>query len=476
MHDEHVLVLYMSEDCSDTSPAGLAGVHHHKPDDGVLQLIDDAFNAASKQLHVEQVCIPHYTQLALADPNNRDPDCNALDDHVYIRRLKARYFAPWRRGIYRFAVMAHGTVDQNITGLQQADGVCTSTTGGRAGHAEITGDDMRIAHQYAQDRVGGVFPAVDHVAETHTLFHELAHTFGLNHVGTGSLGGNSKPNYQSAINYRYDYGMKGRDAFGQVVDVVDLSHVPESTLNETELHEQGASVFVSALPVADQRRMTWTCPDRSTDLAWPDGNDIDWNCDGVFDTGTVSVSIDGDGTLETLLEGTADWDVLKPPFCGNGTDWDDQVVGDEPVFDHRTVRDIVEATVDVVPGTCSIDPVSTDDAAPLVVVLHGSTQLDIAALDRRTIRLAGAAPRRVSVDDVDGDGLQDLRMLYRPSAMPSLRAASSTALFNARLTDGTLVHARPSVTPGTYLNTDGDRVVDDCDLCPTVAGSGDDGC
>jgi hypothetical protein len=38
------------------------------------------------------------------------------------------------------------------------------------------------------------------------------------------------------------------------------------------------------------------------------------------------------------------------------------------------------------------------------------------------------------------------------------------------------VHARPSVTPGTYLNSDGDRVVDDCDLCPTVAGSGDDGC
>ena len=486
VHEEHLFVLWMSEDCpnnhdtdttNDTDDTGiLVGVHHHRPSDEWLTKMKDAYGNADKELYVEMKCIPHATQLALADIHNKDPDCDALDDQAYIRRLKARHFAPWRRGIYRFAVMAHGTTERDITGSQQADGECTSTTGGKVGHAEIVGDDIRVADQHAVDRDAyGNFPDADHRDETITLFHEKGHTLGLLHNG-GTAGGNDKPNFQSSMNYRYQT-LKWWNAASPET-IIDYSHVDEHTLSEGALWETGLNVYQTQLPEDDMRRVKWDCPD-GADAAveqpvWPDGRGIDWNCNGMFETSTVSVSIDGDGKTESLA-GKAEWTALKPAYCGNGTDFDDLTLSDEP-FPEALGAEILEVVVDVVPGTCDDDPVSLDDSAPVIAVLYGSADWSLADLDRRSITLGGGRARRALVDDVDSDGYDDLRLAFRASQLPYVTTGSTWAVFNARLVDGSLLYALPEIEPGTYANYDGDRVVDICDDCPYVAGTGDDGC
>jgi hypothetical protein len=490
-HESFLLLAYMSEDCSDTSDNYQVTVHSHKPNAARLQLIQDAFTEGVGTAVVELRCIDHYTQVARgANGHNRDPDCNAVDDFIYFWQLKAAHFEPWRRGLYRFGLIAHGAYQPDITGEQQNDDACISALG-KSGDAEINGDDFRVMqqNQTPYDPLDPYPPAVPLLSEIYTTFHEWGHTLGLEHGGFS--GHNSKPNYQSGMNYRYSGAGELVAEDADTTDtagpqgVIDFSGYQEDPLNEQILVE--TDVYVSKRPAGERRYMTWACPDIDAAFSYPylpDGNEpyVDWNCDGAKeppgtgDTGNASkdydLDLDGDGA-ETTLHGHDDWSNLNnAAFCGSANDLSDS----EPPGDRY--RGMRPARVSVAPS-CTGHAVPLDDSHRVRAVLYGSPAMPVSAVDPSTLGLAGARPRRARVVDVDLDGHDDIEMWFRPTTMSLLHHGSEKALFNAVTSNEVLWWATPAVDPDDWPDEDSDGVIDPCDQClgtPGATDVGNDGC
>jgi len=456
-----LLLTYMSENCSVPQNT----VHSHKPGQAELALIADAFVGQAAQLVMEIVCVPHYEQISMA-PHlaNRDPDCNdAATSTTTIQDLKTRFFEPWRHGIYRFGVIAHGAVQRDITTNQQSDLVCTSNYD-KGGDAEIDGDDFRIYKQQKVD--SATAPTPDHAAETYSVFHELGHTFGLTHGGPGQTNINNKPNYQSAINYRYttlreeDPTNPGSSVHSVVI--VDYSIQQEDDLDETNLYE--ADGFTSQVPVGQRRWMTWDCPPGATPTDQPylpDGTPADWNCDGYIEAPNVAspaLDLNGDDTHGDLY-GVEDWSRLNyVAYCAEGKNG--EYLDDDNEPDERgAYEEMLEVELDIVPG-CSANAIADDDAYPIEAVLMGNASLDVSSLKPTSLGLAGGRPRKVSVADVDSDGHDDLLMRFVPSSLPFLVPVSEAMLFNGITHDNRLWWAKPTV----------DVVADPCAGCPGAAG------
>jgi len=482
--DAYLFIAYMSTDCSDTSDAYQQTVHSHKPLAADRQRMMDAFDFASMVLHLETKCIPHFQQVSMAHHReNKDPDCNAVEDYAYLHRLKARYMEPWRRGIYRFGLFAHGPVQSDPTSDQLNDDKCTSTNI-KDGDSEANGDDFRV---FASKAVAGLPVGSKSKTETNTGFHEYGHTLGLFHGGAGDT--NRKPNFQSSMNYRYT--VVQQQAFvgatrNDTVAILDYSHDKEDDLQETALDE--AAGFVSKRPDGQVRLMTWKCPEGATTpeqpyLPAPQGGVAgfaDWNCNGVNDGATAfDLDLNGDGQTNALT-GHDDWQKVRLPeaqtVCAPGGKFDDGADVDAVDALYSDMRPV---EVDIAPS-CPSDSVSLDPTYLAQAVLRGTAALDVSTLQRGTLSLAGARPRRVQVDDVDSDGYDDLRMWFSPSHMHLLSSASSSALFNATSDDDVLLWANPGVdADASYGDADADGVIDPCDACVgTLEGTpvGDDGC
>ena len=478
----YLYIAWMSEACPgplDTAtPSFLSGLHQHQPDAATLTEIADAFRLGPEvvELEVKGRCIPHYNQIAGDFENNKDPDCDGPFDHISMRDLKARYFDGWRRGIYHFAVMAHGRQEDYPSADQQTDGVCTSTSS-LGGEAEIHGDDLRTFSYHGMEFTGtGPGPSVDHAGDTLSLFHEVGHNLDLTHGGSQAAKAfNRKPNFQSAMNYRYT---RLRESTGALV--LDYSLVDEDPLDEQALDEVAG--FVSKLAVP--RRMSWTCAGGMTGFGYPDPlgtsspSGLNWDCTGGLTAGAQSLNISG-GAADQLLQGYDDWGhVDYQMYCGATNDWDDSAASHQnlPSVARYASERLVQ--VDVAPS-CAANAVSIDDDFPVQAVLMGEASWGLEEVDRGTLRLGGARASRLEVDDIDGDGHDDLRMWFRPSSMLLLDMMSTDLFFNGVVGDFELMLAAPMVDPGDWADADGDRVVDPCDACPaTPPGTavGDNGC
>ena len=68
------------------------------------------------------------------------------------------------------------------------------TSSGSSGQAEIAGDDLIVSLQCSGQAT---------VSVANTIVHELGHNFGLRHGGFESI--NYKPNYNSVMNYKYQF-------------------------------------------------------------------------------------------------------------------------------------------------------------------------------------------------------------------------------------------------------------------------------
>jgi parallel beta-helix repeat protein len=479
----YLFIAWMADSCPDKpyTTANLAGIHHHRPDQDVLAEIEDAFFAGGDNteipspyvLVIEEQCIPEYTQMAGDTRNNVDPDCDGHYDHISVRDLKARYFAPWRRGIYSFGVMGHGFPEREntITPDQQADGKCTSTYG-RLGEGEIYGDDFRVMHQRNWDPTDPNLPAVNHVAETDTLFHEFGHNLNLWHGGRSNA--NRKPNYQSRMNYTYGATME------HIVDGIirDYSHEAENEIYETSIDEFGPDVFTSKLAGNDLRKVEFKCAGPHYQPVYADGSPIDFDCDGAFSLG-LQLDLNNEDGDEQTLTGFDDWEQLGlDRYCGATNDWDDLAVADERTSRFGPPRALIPATVDLAPA-CPTNAVPLDDDTPIQLVLYGEASWSVSDLDPRGFSIAGGRPRKAKVTDTDGDGYDDVRLWFRASDLPYLKPASETMLFNARTTDNDIFYATPMADPGTWADGDGDGVIDPCDACPASppdTAVGADGC
>jgi len=198
-----------------------------------------------------------------------------------FNEYKAKHFDPSRKGYFHYAIFG----DRYNSTLNRSSGV-----------AEINGDDFMVT-------------MVDYnstVNMANTIAHELGHNLGLRHGGFENR--NRKPNYNSVMNYRHQFG--GIDTTGSSIGngVLDYSHGVNIDLNENALLEfDGVNGSVA----------------------------IDWNRDGSLDPNPYALNINCNSTFATapcgsssgcydadcdLLEDHDDWDNINWSRLVSGTD------------------------------------------------------------------------------------------------------------------------------------------------------------
>ena len=164
-------------------------------------------------------------------------------------------FAPEREGYFHYVLLIH---NYNLT----------STS---SGQAEILGDDLIVS-------LGCVAGVDQYVANT--TMHELGHNIGLRHGG--DTNDNYEPNYNSVMNYEFQFGGVDTTCDAKSDGLLDFSRGTRAALNETALLETAG-----------------VC----------NGVDIDWNVNGSIQATPVAADINQSGTQSTLTDHD-DWSNL----------------------------------------------------------------------------------------------------------------------------------------------------------------------
>jgi len=162
--------------------------------------------------------------------------------------IKASQFAPEREGYFHYVLLIH---NYNLT----------STS---SGQAEILGDDLIVS-------LGCVAGVDQYVANT--TMHELGHNIGLRHGG--DTNDNYEPNYNSVMNYEFQFGGVDTTCDAKSDGLLDFSRGTRAALNETALLETAG-----------------VC----------NGVDIDWNVNGSIQATPVAADINQSGTQSTLTD------------------------------------------------------------------------------------------------------------------------------------------------------------------------------
>jgi hypothetical protein len=180
--------------------------------------------------------------------------------------LKERHFDHNRRGYFHYAMFAYRYNNPKNTS---------------SGVAELPGDDFMVTLSTFNS------PQV----MTNTIMHELGHNLGLEHGGFESR--NWKPNYNSVMNYRYQFaGIDlNQDAFGDGPPGYSNGFAP--VINENQIQE-GAGI----------------------DGVTP----IDWNNDGSISTDTYQANLNCVFTISECGSDINCWDSVCVPLHDND-DW-----------------------------------------------------------------------------------------------------------------------------------------------------------
>ncbi|MEO7795237.1 MAG: hypothetical protein ABIV06_10725 [Thermoanaerobaculia bacterium] len=123
--------------------------------------------------------------------------------------IKVPNFAANRNGYFHYTLLPHR---YNVSGTS-------------SGQAELSGDDLIVSLQ-----CGGSDANV-----SNTIAHELGHNLGLLHGGNNSC--NYKPNYNSVLNYKYQFPGVDNDCTPAPNGVLDYSRGVRIALNENSLNE-----------------------------------------------------------------------------------------------------------------------------------------------------------------------------------------------------------------------------------------------
>lgn len=172
-----------------------------------------------------------------------------------FRAIKATNFSPERRGYFHYAVMAH-----QYDSLQNFS----------SGNAEINGDDLIVSlYNYA----------CNDPFTSQTVVHELGHNLGLLHGGNDRQ--NYKPNYNSVMNYRFQFAGVDTDCDIYGNGVNGYSTGERIQLNEANLQEgEGVCGLGSS--------------------------GFDWNTDGDTNDTNVRLDVNLDGAIG-ILNDHNDW-------------------------------------------------------------------------------------------------------------------------------------------------------------------------
>lgn len=240
------------------------GTHSHRPTVAQETRFSNAFDAAptsnpdgSTGINV----VLDYGQGGATTGGNLVPDADGVlmsgvNSSEFVT-IKNANFASNRNGYFHYVLMPHRY----------------NATSSSSGQAEINGDDLIVSLQCSL--------STNNVANT--LMHELGHNIGLRHGGNSDT--NYKPNYNSVMNYRYQFPGVDTDCNVAGNGVLNFSTGSRITLVEPSLNE--ANGVCGAGTVA-----------------------LDWNGNTVLDLSPVSVDVNGDTLLSTLTDWN-DWATLS---------------------------------------------------------------------------------------------------------------------------------------------------------------------
>ncbi len=264
------------------------GTHSHMPTAFALAKVADAFAAAplTNLDGTTGITVIHdWGQGGAFTGGNliNDADGILLGDvfGTEYQNYKAANFASNRAGYFHYVIMPHRY------------GFDTNNS---SGFAEIFGDDMIVSLQCAGFD--------ENVAAT--VMHELGHNLSLRHGGFED--NNRKPNYNSVMNYRFQFTGVDTNCSDPGDGVLDYSRGGRMTLTETALNEQ---LGVCVSPVTP----------------------FDLNENFILETSIYSQDITQDGIIAELFDYN-DWDNLVLDFAPSGAGFMLQAVQEVAVCDN----------------------------------------------------------------------------------------------------------------------------------------------
>ena len=228
------------------------GSHSHRPNATIANMVATAFaNAPVSNPNGTTgiTAIQDYGQGGVFAGGNLINDADGvLNGTVFdadYQEYKANHFAANRIGYFHYTIFPHRYAVNSDS----------------SGYAEIVGDDMIVS----------LYCANTDVNVGNTIVHEFGHNLGLQHGGNEFT--NFKPNYNSVMNYLYQFPGVDTDCTPPGDGLLDFSRNQRITLNEDALQET---------------------------LGICNGVDWDWNFNGVIDPGTISFDVNIDGFNSTL--------------------------------------------------------------------------------------------------------------------------------------------------------------------------------
>ena len=272
-------------------------------------------------------------------------------DHIYLGDIKAQSMDPNRALIFHYALSANDSTTPESGVLVSAcavDPMCGGRpSAGSTGVSEIGGTDFIISFgaywnsQTIDDPNNPVPHNHDYIdlPMAATIMHELGHNFGLMHGGLAEPGNranecmNYKPNYLSVMNYTYQInGGILTHSNGPIVDSwgyhwkLDYSREQLPTLLESSLNESAG--VGSSDP--DLEILYWDMS--GNEYIGESSGSVDWNNNGIIDSGLVSADINHDGSTGDTILGGEDWSHLNYGFYSNAN---------HPVFSKKTTANLL---------------------------------------------------------------------------------------------------------------------------------------
>ena len=267
----HKDLLFEFDWFADNLDSGTCGAHNHRPTQAVIDRMTAAY-AAGPVTNPDGVngvnVISDFGQGGGFGGGNLIADADGVlssgvNSGEYVG-IKTANFAANRNGYFHYVLMVHRY----------------NTNSGSSGQAEINGDDLIVSLQCSYANT---------VAVGNTIMHEAGHNLGLRHGGNVDVP-NYKPNYDSIMNYRYQFPGVDRNCVLGGDGVLDYSTGSMASLNEASLRETDG-----------------IC----------NGVDIDWDGNGSIDASPVWVDLTSDGGFTTISDWN-DWSHITFAGVGDG--------------------------------------------------------------------------------------------------------------------------------------------------------------
>ena len=267
----HKDLLFEFDWFADNLDSGTCGAHNHRPTQAVIDRMTAAY-AAGPVTNPDGVngvnVISDFGQGGGFGGGNLIADADGVlssgvNSGEYVG-IKTANFAANRNGSFHYVLLVHRY----------------NTNSTSSGQAEINGDDLIVSLQCSYAGT---------VAVGNTIMHEAGHNLGLRHGGNVDVP-NYKPNYNSIMNYRYQFPGVDRNCSLGGDGVLDYSTGSMASLNEASLRETDG-----------------ICS----------GVDIDWNLNGSIDASPVSVDLTSDGGFTTISDWN-DWSHITFAGVGDG--------------------------------------------------------------------------------------------------------------------------------------------------------------